>query len=98
VKILEDNNIPHTIINYINNPMNIKDLKRLSQLLELRPKDFIRSKDPIYKELKIEHIINDDEKLFTLISKNPKLLERPIAIKNNRAIICRPAEKIIDLF
>jgi len=98
VKILEENKISYSVINYIKDPPSIESLNNLAHLLNLRPKDFIRTKDKLYEELKVEKYIHDDQKLFSLINKHPKLLERPIAIKGKKAIICRPSEKILDLF
>ena len=76
--------------------MSTKELKDISKKLKLNPKDFIRKTDPLFKELKIENYLNDNEKLFKLISENIRLMERPLIFKGDNGIIARPPEKIIE--
>lgn len=92
VEILIEKNENYQIIEYLKNGLTIRELISIGKKLNLRPKDFIRKNDSIYKAENIDNFINDDEKVFNAIAAYPKLIERPIVIKNNKAIISRPAE------
>ena len=48
-------------------------------------------------QYKLQNYIDDDEALFKYMSKNPKLIERPIVVYGNRAVLARPVDKIKDL-
>ena len=97
MKILDDLNNDYEIINYINSPPTTRELQSLSDKLGLRARDFIRSNEGIFKELDLKPHLDDDKTLFKFMSENPKLIERPIIVKGEKAIIGRPPEKIIDL-
>ena len=96
MKILHKYEYEYKIIEYLKSPLSIQDLMNLGAKLNLRPKDFIRRSEKIFKELKlIKHIENDDY-LYDAMSENPILIERPIVVSKNKAIIARPAEKILE--
>ena len=86
----------YTVVEYIKEGLSIEDLEKISKQLNLDPAHFIRKTDKIFKENQLESILNNNKKVFKAISENPKLLERPIVIKDNKAIIARPAELLHD--
>ena len=96
MEILNDKNIEFKTIEYLKSGLTVNQLKSIAKKLDLPPQDIMRQKDKLYKELQIEKI-TDDDKLIELLSKNIKLLERPIIIKDNKAVIGRPPEKINEL-
>ena len=63
----------------------------------MSPKDVLRKNETEYKENNINAIIDDDDKLIEAIIKFPKILERPIIIINQKAVIGRPPENIYDI-
>tara|TARA_B110000014_G_C19625148_1_gene330242 strand:- start:41 stop:337 length:297 start_codon:yes stop_codon:yes gene_type:complete len=95
VEILKKEKIKFNIIEYLKTPLNIKDLKSLIKRLDLNPIDIIRKKDKLFKELQID-IISENEKILDIIVKNPRLLERPIVTKEEKAVIARPPELLYD--
>ena len=58
--------------------------------------NFIRKNDKDFKDQKLEKVIENDEKIFNAIIKNPKLIERPIVLQKNKGIIARPPELLHD--
>ena len=64
-------------------------------MLKLSARELMRTKEDIYKELKLRDEI-DEEKLIEAMAQNPKLIERPVLIKDGRAIIGRPTSIIVD--
>lgn len=77
---------------YINEKLSLTELKNILKMGNLKASDIVRSKDDAFKELNIE--LSNSEKILKAIVENPKLLERPIVVHNNKAIIARPPERV----
>tara|TARA_X000001036_G_scaffold415851_1_gene432359 strand:+ start:1347 stop:1706 length:360 start_codon:yes stop_codon:yes gene_type:complete len=97
LEVLKTNDFNIQIINYIKNPLNHKELNLLIKKLFIRPKEVIRKREPIFKELKLVDFLNNDEYLINKMVEFPKLIERPIVIIGNNAKICRPSKIIFNL-
>ena len=94
MKILENSGQGFDIIDYMKSPLSINELKSLSNKMGLRPKEFIRNKESIFKELELQNHLDNDEILFRYMSENPKLIERPIVVRGDNAVMCRPVNNI----
>ncbi len=92
VEILNQKNVQFKVIEYLKTGMTKSELNQISKKLDLRPKDFIRKNDKLFKENNYTPLLEDDNKTFDLIVKYPKILERPIVVNKNKAIIARPPE------
>ncbi|HNW97460.1 MAG TPA: ArsC/Spx/MgsR family protein [Bacteroidales bacterium] len=90
---LQKHNAEIQIIDYQKNIPGIEELKKLLAKLHLKPFDIIRKNEKIFKEKFQKKKFTDDEWLI-IIREYPILMERPIVVKNNKAIICRPPERI----
>ena len=95
LNILSLNQIEPIIIDILDDGIDADDVVRLAKQLEMHPAEFVRKKEPEFKRLKCDEF--SIEEWADIIEKSPILLERPIAIMNENAIICRPPEKIITL-
>ena len=94
MKILENSGYDFETIDYINKPPSPSELQLLADKMGIRAKDFIRSRESIFKELNLKSHIDDDAVLFKHMSSNPKLIERPIVVMGDRAVLGRPPEKV----
>ena len=92
--ILLEQGIEFETIDYLKNGLKEKLLSHLPELLGLSFKDMIREKEDIYKELNLSEKTLDNNEWIALLQKHPILLERPILIHNNQAVIGRPVEKL----
>ncbi len=97
MKILEENNVSFEIVLYLKTPPTSSELKTLGEKMGLRPKEFIRKKETEFKEQELSKFLEDDDALFESMSKYPKLIERPIAVNKNKAVLCRPPVRILDI-
>lgn len=93
--LLQQNNIQPEVIEYLSKPLTHDELNKILNLLDKEPLDIIRTKEPIYSELKLENFNRDD--LIQAIIDHPILLERPIVITKNAAAIGRPPENILKI-
>lgn len=82
---------------YLENPPTISELEKVLLLLNLRTLELTRTKEVEFKALP-SNIINDDNLLIKALTQYPKLIERPIIIKGERAVLGRTTSKIEELF
>ncbi|MDM5270995.1 arsenate reductase (glutaredoxin) [Sulfurovum sp. zt1-1] len=94
--LLEEKGIDAEVIKYLDTPPTKEELKDVLKMLGIAPRELMRTKEDVYKELNLAEEKND-EKLIEAMVANPKLIERPIVIKDGKAVIGRPLEKVIEL-
>jgi len=93
LSILDELETPKEIVKYLEEHPSKEQIKNIFKMLGYKsPRDMMRTKEAIYKELNLKDE-TDDEKLIDAMAKYPKLIERPIIIKGDKAIIARPPEK-----
>lgn len=96
LKMLEEAQVKFEVVEYLKTPLTEQELLNLiDQLLQDEPKDLVRLKEDKYKELKFD--LSNASTIAKNLAKYPYLLERPIVIHHNKAIIGRPLEKIKEL-
>ena len=93
---LQDKGIEPNVVKYLDNPPSPDELKDILSKLGMSAGELIRTKEAIYKELGLKGV-DDEEALIEAMCQNPKLIERPIVINTNRAVVARPAEKIEEI-
>ena len=94
--MLKDRGVPYRYREYTQDPLSAAELQNVFEQLGLRPKDLLRKNDRAYKELRLTGK-EDDTALIGHMAEHPTLLQRPIAVLRGRAVVGRPAEKILDL-
>jgi len=94
--LLEERKEDFNIYKYLDENPTRQEISELLQKLGITPRELMRTKEDIYDELNLKEE-NDDKKLIDAMANNPKLIERPIVIKDNRATIGRPIENIIEI-
>lgn len=96
LSLLQENNIKIHIIEYLNTPLDQKELKSLCAKLKMQPENLIRKGESIFKELYRDHNLSDGEWISTMV-KHPILIERPIVVVGQRAVLGRPPENVLEL-
>ncbi len=94
--LLEEKGIESEVIKYMDETPTEAELKALLVMLGMEPRELMRTKEAIYKELNLKEEMNN-ESLIQAMVKHPKLIERPIVIKDNQAVIGRPIENVVEL-
>ena len=95
-QLLEEQGVEADVVKYLDETLSKEKLKELLAMLGMEPRELMRTKEAIYRELKLKEE-QDPEKLIEAMVAHPKLVERPIVIKDGKAVIGRPIEKVIDL-
>ena len=97
VQLLQESGKPFKAVNNYEKPFTKAQLKSLLKKTGLSPKDILRTKEDIYKELGLaKKDLSDDEWLDVLVA-HPDLIQRPIVEKGEKAILARPAETVKEL-
>lgn len=91
---LIENKIDFELIDFIKNPLSITDLKSIVNLLQIAVQALFRENEKLFQEKLAGQNFSDEEWMKILLD-NPELLQRPILLKGNSAIIARPLEKAI---
>lgn len=91
--ILDENSIDYQIIKYLETPLSKEEIINLLKMLSLSPLDLVRQKEEIWVQ-KFKNKALTDEKIIEALVEFPILIERPILIDGNKAIIAREQEKI----
>lgn len=95
LQLLEENKAEFTVVEYLKTPLNISEIKSLLTKLGTSPIEMMRTKEAEFKEQNLKNA--DDETLINAMVNTPKLIERPIVVKQNTAVIGRPPENVLTL-
>ncbi|KMV28726.1 arsenate reductase [Photobacterium swingsii] len=96
--LLEEKGITPTIIKYLEQTPTAAELEViLKQLGFDSARQMMRTKEAIYKELALGDASVTEAQLFTAMTENPKLIERPIVVNGNKAALGRPPEQVLDI-
>jgi arsenate reductase len=94
--ILEEQGKPFNTVEYLKDVPTVEELKNIIQKLKIKPHDLIRTKETVYVEnYKGKNL--SDEQWIQAMHEHPILIERPIVINGNKAVVARPPEKVNDI-
>lgn len=96
LQLLEKNKEEITIIEYLNTPPTKEELNGIVQMLGIKPEQLLRKGESIFKEQFKGQELTDDEWIDAMI-EYPKLIERPIVIKEGKAALGRPPENVLTI-
>ena len=96
VELLETSGKEFEIIKYLDNNFTELTLTEVLQLLNISPIDLVRKNEKIWKEHFKGTAMSDAEIIIAMV-ENPKLIERPIVVNKNKAVIGRPSEEILSI-
>ncbi|MBA2659941.1 MAG: arsenate reductase (glutaredoxin) [Nitrosospira sp.] len=95
--LLKESGQEFDAVNYYEVPLTIERLRELIEKLDLPVSDLLRSDEPLARSLKLaERQLSDDE-LIKIMVENPDLIQRPIVVRDDEAVLCRPPENIMKL-
>lgn len=97
LRLLEQHGVTPTIIEYLTDVPSAADIERLVDLLEIDVRDVIRTGESTYADLQLHNPKLGRTELVQAIVDNPILLQRPIVISGDRAIIGRPPDNVLSL-
>lgn len=91
--LLTERGIEFKRVDYLLEPLNESELRALLHKAGLRPRDVVRTKEPTATGLPLD----DDEAILRALASHPELLQRPLVECDDRAVLARPPEKVLEL-
>lgn len=97
LELIENQGIEPKITRYLDTPPDEATLEGILEMLNLEPRDLMRKKEKEYKEQGLDDPGLSRKQLIAAMVKFPKLIERPIVIKDGKAALGRPPEKVLEI-
>ena len=97
LQILTDRDEQLEVVEYLKTPPGKSELTEIIQLLGITPRELLRKGEAEYKEAGLNNMELSDEQIIDAMVAYPKLIERPIVIKNNQARLGRPPEQVVEI-
>ena len=95
--LLNERGIEPDVVEYLKTPLSTHALQTLARQLDINVIDMMRTKEQAFKELELGKAGVTDDQLLQAISQHPILLERPVVVCDDKAVIGRPPENVLEL-
>jgi len=95
--LLREKSIEPEIIEYLKTPPSVAELDKILEMLSMEPRDLMRRKETVYRELSLDDDGLDRHALMQAMVEHPILIERPIAVAGARAALGRPPENVLEV-
>lgn len=97
LQLLQDKGVEPEVVLYLETPPSRETLAELLQKLDLSARELLRSGEDAYKELGLKDKNLSEQQLIDAMAQHPKLIQRPIVIKGDKAVLGRPPENVLEL-
>ncbi len=98
MQLLKEEGLNFDRVNYFLDPLDEITLREILSKAGLSPRDVIRTRDRVYSELNLDSDDLSDDELLAALVEYPSLLQRPIIVRGDRAVLGRPIENVRALF
>jgi arsenate reductase len=96
-KILREAGIEYEAVNYLLDPIPRDELARLVRMMGITPRELLRTREPAYRELGLGRPDTTDDEILDAMAAHPELVQRPIVVRGDRAVLARPAERVREI-
>ena len=97
LRLLKECGVEFEAVNYYETSFTEADLRALLKKLGLTAREILRKDEPVAKRLGIGKKDFSDEELIALMAKHPDLIQRPIVVRGDQAVLGRPSENVEKL-
>ena len=97
LQLLQDHAVEPQVVEYLQTPPSAAELRKVLQMLGIGPRELMRKKEAEYKQSGADNPELSDAQLIDLMVAHPKLIERPIVVKDGKAALGRPPEQVLDI-
>ncbi len=97
LEILEQRGLQPQIVRYLEEPLNAEAIAELLNKLGLSARELLRKGEDDYKTLNLADTSLSEAQLIAAMASHPKLIERPILVVGERAVVGRPPERVLEL-
>lgn len=97
LQLLQGRGVEPEVIKYLDTPPSREELTGLLAMLGLEPRDLMRRKEAVYRELGLDDAALTRDQLIQAMLEHPVLIERPIVVANGKAALGRPPERVLEV-
>ena len=97
LQLLQEQGLEPEVVEYLKTPPDAATLEHILDMLGMQPRELMRQKEDEYAELGLDDPSLSREQLIQAMVEHPKLIERPILVKDGKAAIGRPPEQVLEL-
>ncbi|WP_323844898.1 arsenate reductase (glutaredoxin) [Microbulbifer magnicolonia] len=97
LQLLQDNGIEPEVVLYLETPPGKDTLAELLKKLGIGARELLRTGEDVYKDLQLKDQGLSEEQLLDAMARHPILIQRPIVVKGNQAVLGRPPENVLEL-
>ena len=97
LKLLTDSGVEPVVVHYLETPPDLATLSRIVEMLGCDPIDIVRTGEPMFRELGFHEKRPANEDLLAAMVAHPVLIERPIVVKDGKAVVGRPPRNVMTL-
>ena len=97
LKLLRERGVEPRVVEYLKTPPSQAEIERLLKMLGMTPRELMRRKEKVYKELGLDEPSLKRRDLVRAMHEHPILIERPIVVRSGRAVLGRPPERVMEL-
>ena len=97
VALLNERGIDFEDVNYYVHPLSAAKIAELLDKAGISPRELRRTREQAYKDLGLANSDHSEVELIELMAENPDLIQRPIAERGAKAVLCRPVERILEI-
>ncbi len=97
LKLIEKQGHAPLVVEYLKTPPSAAQLQKLLKQLGMKPRDLLRKNEAAYKEAGLDDPGMNDKAVINAMIKHPILIERPIVVVDDQAVLGRPPEKVLEI-
>ena len=97
LELLEARGLQPQVVRYLDTPLSASELRELLGKLGYSARQLLRSGEELYQELNLDDPALDEAALIAAMVEHPRLIERPILVAGDKAVVGRPPERVLEL-
>ena len=96
-QLLQERGIDFERVNYHVDPLPEAKIRELLAKAGISAREALRTREPVYAELGLDEREASEDELVALMAEHPQLLQRPVVVRGDRAVLARPIERALEL-
>ena len=95
--LLQERGIDFDRVDYHVEPLSENEIRELVGKTGRPARELFRAREPVYAELALGEHEPDDDEAIRLMAEHPQLMQRPVVVRGDRAVLARPVERVLEL-
>ena len=96
-RLLEERGIDFDRVDFHVEPLSESEIRELVAKTGRPARELFRTREPVYDELGLAEREADDDEAIRLMAEHPQLMQRPVVVRGDRAVLARPVERVLEL-